>query len=336
MTNYKAKRDYLVERLIDGARVLNEFFGSLIKEPSANPKEVVKEVSTKYNLTENQKRKLGRVTSRVTKATEIVDYLKDKYGVTRQGTFRNKNGLYREIYGEKPPKEIFSAKPFSFAIGFYLPTRYFDENTLGATPDEPFVLNQFQRSFYKKEQKFNPTALSFKVNYRRLPVKQLKEPTDKILQVLFPKHDVKKYATERRKYVVKQHELKHVLDGLLGLPYARELSASLFAGGQEIETQHNLLKDVNRAQESLEVALQRYERLKQLNPSQFILDNEQKLIDGYKKLIKDIKVSVELAQKIAKKDLDHKVLSYIIATTPVKRLKHRLELVDDYLNRHLV
>lgn len=320
MPNYEKRLDYLVGKLIDGAKAIDELFERAYYNPSQNIREVARRISQEYELTKNQKRVLERLVYRLNKAIAIVESLKKEYGMTKAGDFRKKRALYKAVYRENPKKSIYFARPYSFAIGFYLQESNFRERVAGDASSQPIILKPEQRKLLNIKSKYNPTGLSFRINYKAL---NIKTPEEKSLIALF--------GPALRK-LEEKHELKHIIDTIIESDGSTaELSAELFTRNW---SRYLLLGDYHELELRLRASIERYESMKLLNTPQFLLDNEQKISNEIRKRMEQVKDSVSIIKEIINKGLDAKSLSYIVAMTDFDKLEHRLNLIRDHLGRY--
>lgn len=132
------RRDYLTGKMIDGALAMYEFFYNLDRHSDIDINSLHADISEKYELTESQKQYFSRIKEEISAAIEIVKIIKDEYGLDEKGNIRDKERLYGDIYNEDA-SEIYSAKPNTYSIGFYLPDADFEDNNLGDTQGMPFI-----------------------------------------------------------------------------------------------------------------------------------------------------------------------------------------------------
>ena len=203
----QSKRDYLVGRLIAGAKALNEFF-DVVSNPGQNPIRVARELSQKYELTQNQVRNLEGIASRTKEAQDLVNSAIKEYGLTKEGNFRHGHALYRRVFGLIPPRgEYFSATPHSFAIGFCLPKRCFPDNTtddgklvvtLGEVVGGHFIsksIPEHRLSPPRFRSTLNLMLISYTMNYEDVFFSYL-------------------YGFNKDRHTHK-HELRHIIDNII-------------------------------------------------------------------------------------------------------------------------
>lgn len=302
MANYRniGKRDYLVGKLIDGAKAVEDFFDKVQENDSLDPTYVAEGLASRYHLTENQSKTLRGIASRTRIVKEIVSNVKKNYGLTRRGMIRDKKGLYEAVYGEAPPDDSFSARPLSFSIKFYMPQEYFGEKVLGyaGNGNESLELSE----------------LCFRVNYKRS--EQLKKEGENV--------------------ITEEHEIKHIIDGIIGMnKFVNELSADLFAGEYGIELSTS--RDMARLENQNDGILAEYKKMEAEEPEHLpvYLECVQPIIDINNRNIKLLDdINIGDIEQIRRKGVDGKTTSYMVSTTELNKLKKRLEIVDDHLEKH--
>lgn len=320
MQVYSTQKDYLIKKLIDGAKAVCELFDNTYRS-SQNPLKIAEDVALKYELTGNQKRKLERLVRNLVGARIIVDAAREKFGErkpryyegSRPVEFENVGGLYRAVFNEEPPRINFSARPHSFAIGFYFPEHYFTDSACGETGSKPFFIDGV----------IDINGLSFGINHNILKPRDSDEYFFEATQGVSPKQRV-----------IENHELRHIIDKLIGAQtmYTQELVAELFSWrGNDY-----LLSDLRNHDVLIATVVAEYEKLQSQNSSQGELAKMQRLIEIRKKRRGALISASELAQQTISKGFDPRVLSYIISMTHIDKLPHRLRLVSDYLERHPV
>lgn len=325
------KKEYLVGKLIDGAKALNDLFKETFIDNSTNPNEFYKDLSSKYELTKNQKEYLKKVASRVSKAKEIVEYLKEKYGVRKDDYIKDKKGLYKLMFEKDPPKTYFSAKAHPFVIEFYLPQNLFDKGiggNAGSGNRYPldYILNHNLKQIKKGKTNYESLrALTFKVN------NGIARSKSDRLKFLY-----KALGVNIKKFHIEQHELKHIIDDLIDSQQlqTKEISAYLFTG--EIDPLI-INKDIKPLRKNLDESITRYKKLKELNSPQCILDNEKDLIKIKAWKIKQVKnFPISTVERINENGLGTDVISYIVATTNLNNLAKRIKLVDEHLEKNTI
>ena len=357
-----AKLDYLVERYIHGAIALGHFF-DVVMEGYYPPNHWANQMRKMYELTDSQRVKFDVITSRIESACKIVDYYKNKYGVTQKGMFRDKNRLYKSVFHENPPSSYFAARPFGFAIAFYLPENRFSTDVGGRVSSNRLVIDSVLDGNLANISKGNDPNLDISsivihINYRKLRnLKFCSLPNDRNAEKLF--NDL--FSQEYRE-LVPRHELRHVIDNLIEGPAVifddnpsqisihgrydsiyNELSASLF----EIESkkirkrsERELKRDAEREKKYFRRMQDKYAaRLKSLRkmqaPSSLIGIVEKSLRhlkEDYDSVFKHINnFPVQLLEELRNRNFYPSALSFLISTTPYTKLPHRLKLIHEYL-----
>ena len=313
------KRHYLVGKLINETRALSQFFDE-VKNKSVSPTYLVNELAKEYDLTVNQRRVLGKISTKLTKARTIITYLNDKYKPSEKGNAAGKSTLFKDIYQENPPKE-FGIRSFSFAFGIYLPHEYFEDNTCGDAGANCFsletVVDYNIKQIEKKEPNFkNLRALCFRINHQD-PV-FLDEYTEK----------------GQGNTSAEKHELKHIIDSFISgwevKKNTDELSADLFAG---IFDRNNILLEIETEKSRLEKLNDRYKKQQKANIPESCLNNTKNAIDKTNRKIRSLeKFPINLMYETSKLGLSFKEISYLVATTHIEQLEYRLKLIKEHLS----
>lgn len=347
------KRDYLVGKLVDGATALNEFFEQVQEDSSLNPADVARDLASKHDLTDQQQKKMGIIASRVTKAKEVVDYLKEKFGVDEDGYIADQNGFQQYMRNEfQPgsdcvPNHDFNAYLQIFTIMFDF---IHDEpvgGPLGSTPtghlDDSLDEDTLRRA--ENEKKYiarTARLLSYKIYSERIANPYKSDERSEKAYLLGILHWIDTND------IVNKHEIKHIIDKLIGSSIAaRELSANLASydrGEDDMEAiiKMSLHQDIGNATARVQIDRSMLSEMEEELSDRDRSDPESIIASSYRmqkrflaaqewylQIVQDL--SPDLIFGILQNGLPSKVLSYIVGTTDAPKLQHRLELVNNYL-----
>lgn len=325
MSKYTKRRDYLVGKLINGAYAVNSLFDAIILDENLNPITEGSTIKNRYNLTNSQAEKLDNIIDDILEAKKRVDYYKRKYGVTGQRSIKDKKGLFKEVFEEYPPKSKFTAETFSFAIGFFLPQDYFEESRIGEAAINYKSFKNYNQIFSKQLKDVKTPAkygLFFTLNYQLADPRSLESRGYQILTGLSLAHSTV------------LHELKHLIDEIIMASdmYFKEISADLFINYPDLSDSR--LRDAESFKRSLDSSyLTLQELIEKRAPKSIIDDAQMQIKEKERKLQLIENFPIDIFNKLKREGLDYKVMSYIVAMTSFDKLQHRLELIDDYLER---
>jgi len=262
MSNHAAKRDYLVGKMVDGAKAVDELFERVEKRPSIDLNKTGDILARKYGLTENQQEYLQKIVPELSAAVKIVRYVRNEYGVNKYGEIKDKERLYKDVFDEELPKTDFYVKVFPFSVGFYLPDSYLPDKG-GDTADAEFFPTQIAPKLVKGEKKYmKHTGMMFRVNEDSTKPRTRDEHVLSILDL-------------GKKYKIERHEQKHIIDRLMPanrLFLTHELSAYLYSHGLSLG---NIKRDVKTSGKRIVRVYEHYKEIKRLKAPKLILDNQK-------------------------------------------------------------
>jgi len=321
-TKYTNTRtDQTTSRLINGAKALHELFyrGGVKDEPA---RDVRKDIRAKYDLSTNQLRELSFVSSALYAAQRVVSYLGEKYS----DDFK---GLYREAAKEEVA-ECNSANASGFSMLFYLPESHFRKvgtklQLGGATSCNPMylrinltdALDQIKNREYITADlsglviRINKPAIA---NGNTVLIGDFDSVEDRSLLSAFHDLLVTDHGTCR-------HELKHVIDNFIRASYffPAELSAYMYDKATptrkhfDITIQENILPEIEDAKSRYGSKANKH------------IESGDRAIDQLNAF------PIELLEDIVGLGIELDVLSFVVSTTPIEKLRHRFELIRDYL-----
>lgn len=291
-----------VRHWINYAKGANYFF---TKAKHGNVSELYEKVCYHYNIHPAFQVELDKAREGVEKSFEIQEMLKEKFGFTQKKYFKNKKGLMDLIYKEQP-KDYYSAKTHSFALLLNLPTKCFKEKSQGFVNTIPFStldLIYITHDSMLKEEDYIPTLDSLCIKYNAFN-------QDTIYRNKF--FDFIPGGKE----VVPNHELKHIIDGLLdklNLGECCEFSAALYSEGPNRNHLYRDLKELKK--NHAEIEEEGYGELDYLNMEIENLEN----------------FPFDLLGKIRKQGVSYRDFSFIISLHNAFSLQDMIEGMHDYL-----
>ena len=245
------KKEYLLRKMVDGAEALYDFFETMKDDKRANPYRVAEEITSRYQLTQNQQKYLGEVVERVHKGRRAISFLEDKFGLNEDGTFKDTEGLYQSFFNKPAPARIV-AKSHNIAIGFEYGI-WKDKKNLGLHPrgnghdsSGNWVLHQSTRETLYALRNWSSgycLTLTFNVapdnRFREVAKNLKKQKTSEK-----PQLGIRPTSASELKDSTTAHELRHVIDQYLGNGYFFvETPAHLYDGTRPL---HGFARDINR------------------------------------------------------------------------------------------
>ena len=317
-----SKRHQLIEKLVNGATVLSTFFDAIQYHNIDNPVEFAENLAQEYGLSENQRKLLRKTAERATKARKIVSEINDKYKPGEKGNLEGRARFYKEVFGENPPSESYGVRSFNFVFGVYLPRSYFkaDEEGHGGNSsvsiDDTLDYNIKAVTTCQKTKDLD--VLCFKVNH---------QDTSFAME----------YSGKPGETSVERHELKHIIDKLISgrLQNTDELSADLFSG---LLTRQSLrMQSATQLEPQIKMLKERYKRYKERKIPQGILKDLEKSIQEKEEISREMKNQKipSLIADLQTEGMEPRVLSYIATTTPIRKLRRRLESVKVYFKKKM-
>ena len=355
----EAKREYLLGKMLEGARALYDFFETLRNEKDTNPKELASRINTKYNLTKNQAAYLDNVAERTTKAKTIVQYLEKRFGVKKDGTFKDPKGLYSLLFREKPIQRI-EARTYNLGIGFtygswnYKGFRGFKHNCEGI--DYHPLYDDIQSTISRLETGIGSGCkhLTFRMpvdsklkkfaeEENRHSDRNLSEE-ERTLRLIFGRVS----TPEKIKQELVNHELRHVIDSIIGndLEFFTETPAHLYAESTEDRVFWGLKRDFDNAGSTLKNRIKnirkRTEKLKESNAPDVIISTNEKRLMAAQRELEDIEQKrteqYELYKQFVRgalpegclfsgrmSDVSDGAMSYLFSTMPRNKVFKRIK-----------
>jgi len=266
------KKGYLLGKIVDGARALYDFFETMKDNKRANPYRVAEEITSRYQLTQNQQKYLGEVVERAHKGRRAIRFLEEKFGLNEDGTFKDTEGLYQSFFHKPAPARIV-AKSHNIAIGFEYGI-WKDKKNLGLHPrgnghdsSGNWALHQSTRTTLYALRNWSSSyclTLTFNVasdnRFREVIKNSKKRKTSEKPQLGIPLTN----ASELKDTII-AHELRHVIDRYLDNGhFFVETPAHLYDGAHPLR---GFARDFNRnhdeikeSQEGLEKYITEKER----------------------------------------------------------------------------
>jgi len=245
MTNHKKKEENSIRKLVTKAEVLSKFVDDI---QGNNLYDLESRISW---VPEDQQKELISIALRFSKARKVIDYIKKEYGVTKDGKIKRKGELYDafDIYGTLGDVSLknLSIDLLPFALSFNIPKK------------------NLCRSYSK--DKPLPDGFVFNTQKKVLDV-DLKNKQDylsaaKSLSMFLN-------LSESKSSILKQHELKHVIDNITTLRKNPEFSASLFSYKPNVEDPFtrnpilDLYRDMTKISKGIDKMKQTIKRAKEL------------------------------------------------------------------------
>jgi len=354
-STHLARRDYLVGKYVDGAMAMRDFFDRAFEDESLDSHDIAREVASKYDVTPNQRKYLDAVVERVGQAKEIVGLFKKRYGVNQRGMFRDKEEVYRLVFDEEPPKGYFSAEPQSFVVKFKLPPGRFRE-AFGYQGSSKVNLNPAIREFRKKLREgginLDLPEIVYRINYKSIR----KEMS--VMRRLFGGSLYKQWVKDEQ--MVEDHEKKHCIDALTSnlnhvrpleivqprrlaeQVYPIELSARLFVGRKHPtveELRMEIGRDAVRFETNFDKLIARANGNMGRMNSPFLKEHEKRRAEKLTKKKGETvrqanEIPLDVFGRLYQNGVDARAASYMVSTTPLPKLKRRLEMVDAHSQTH--
>ncbi|MBI2579089.1 MAG: hypothetical protein HYW26_05235 [Candidatus Aenigmarchaeota archaeon] len=354
-SQFVERKDYLVGKLLDGNRVLYEFFEVVISRKSTDPFQVAENLIRHYNLTPNQQKYLRRIADRTQRAKRVISYLEKRFGINREGYFDNPEEVYRFMHsGKEPPKPVLNAKPYSIAVGFEH-VEWVYQNILGyagrgsvdidSLDSDENLRRTFKRAIKGDDRSFEMLSFSYRTPEQRHRILEQEFldylGTDESADVKALKHGVRRTVL---------HEIRHVINRIISPEnyYSEEISARLYErGGDLLSVYTGFDQEIEKAKKMAEKLINEHEmRLKRLieqGAPPIIVERSNKrlpeLRERGKKDVEDITSWEDLTRQILGSlrwnSTYRRELSYFFTTTPQEKTRHRLELIRDYLPRRI-
>jgi hypothetical protein len=217
------RKQYLLDKMFDGARALYEFFETIKEDTNAEIPELKQQLKTKYELTSNQQKYLDEIAGRASKARAVIQYFENKYGLNPDKTFKKPQELHDFLFKKKPySKKVRQAKSYNIGIGFTCSVWRDDEIAGSKSPmttiDCPNLLFIDSRETISRlERGLNTMSeiLTFHIpcdsRIAKIAGVESKPKTiqEKLLYYIF------KVNPDKFKQQIIEHELRHVIDEII-------------------------------------------------------------------------------------------------------------------------
>lgn len=355
MGNSDSKIDFIVGKMIDGARALNTFFNTLSTTREAQPREVARELTSAHGLTLNQQRYLNHIVERTERAKGIVQYLEGRFGVDSQGRFQDAKGLQSFLDKTRKGFPNPEAQSHNIAIGLSGDKWSYPKN--GGFVKVPqmsingnTVYDQLSLPLdetLKRAEAGKPIQIGMMVFYqpnvklieKRLKQKKWVHPSQQDKEALalgnlfgwnYPQLAKEIYES------TKTHELRHVFDAISEFGPRRylETQAYLSVSSPNHRYFRGLERDYLAEKEFLEKGKKIFEGqiadtgnpevIREINRG-FLSKREEEL----RNLRPEAVAVAEILRGIDKKE--YHTISYIFSTNHPANVPHYLELARDYL-----
>ena len=254
------KKEYLLRKMFDGAGALYDFFETMKSDRGSSPAGVAEELKRTYGLTSNQQKYLDKVVDRTSKAKVVVNYLERKFGLNEDGTFEDARGLHKFLFNDD--KKRVEARSYNIGIGFT--KGYWGvKNCLGYKEnifsEEPCLSSPKGKTISRLERGISgdcgsltfhlPSKTRMKRNASDANNRRTKN--EKLLHAIFG-NGLSADPEKLRDQVV-DHEMKHVIDAIIGDSYHQgffvETSAHMYEGTR---LEFGLRRDLKTEWDSLE------------------------------------------------------------------------------------
>jgi len=228
MERSKDRREYLMEKSLDGARALYDFFEGLRNDPNCSSEEFVSRLTDQYELTPNQQILFGNIALRASRARGIVKYFEDRFGLDEDNYFQDPHGVYECLTRKNSPKNI-SAVSGNIAIGF-IRGRWGRQNYVGiangvTTAWDDLLIHPLKETISRLDN--GKTTACGDVTYslpnmayfERLAKKRLDAESDekRLVRSMFGRGSTR--LAEEMSVEVENHEFRHVIDRIIGVAH---------------------------------------------------------------------------------------------------------------------
>jgi len=331
------KKQELVGKLVDGATALNEFFDTILVEGYSNPMKLARKLGDQYDLNSNQRRRFNHIARKMRKVRKITKYLQKKYGANRIGAVQgkaNRERLYRELNREEYEGEDFSANIGDFSIMFDLPDNHFDTENHQLAKAGSYCLyderlDEAVRCINQgRDLPEEMMGLVYKVSQGLDEQARSRSPEENLL-LLFTEGEIDPS-------MARVHEMKHVIDNITAEDngYVKELSAHLYS---ECIPKKSFFERAARLDalprlERAEKRKKRFEEAETMPGKRVFVKYEQARVDQATKIYEDVRDKCyDIVKDIYDLGLGTRELSFVVSGTDPYKLRHRLELIRDYL-----
>lgn len=345
--NWKIKENELVKKFINGAVALNDLFIGVLK--GKNPYKKLSYILQNYDLTENQRKYIVDISEKLSIAKEIINHVKGDFKVNSKGYIIEKTRLYEHIFNKPPSNMKFSIKVLPIALA--VNRQYvIDTKDLGNLVGSVISLHLPSRDEISRGEYYKHLDdLCYEVHYPQ--IKSYCTAQEKLSGESIRKNVIRALGCSTLKEYVNKHELKHMLDRFIydrKRAFPIEVSATLWAAdaslmftGSNIKShmEHARYTDWFHSMKLVDYCSQELEKL--LSQAQDEKTVKEKRVIEMIKHREQIKEECiydfpfEAFEVLRQEGLSKEALSYIVATTHISKLNHRLILIDKLIQRNI-
>jgi hypothetical protein len=349
------KKEFLLKKMYNGAEALYDFFETIKNSRDVNPAEVAEQLKKQYKLTPNQRKYLDGVADRTSKARAVVQYLEHRFGLDKDQTFQDPQGLHELLF--KDHKKRVKAVSYNFAIGFTNSYWKEDKDTFGYAnnliQEHSCFISPAKKTISRLERKLATDCgnLAFhlpsdtRIAKIAAEIDKTRTKNDKIYQTIFGTGH-----SERPKELKQQtitHELRHIIDMIINKRsnFFVETPAHLDTGvNMEIGLERDFNRKVKAIERKIEIRegmLEEFESMKAV--PQTILDNAKRLLkegqEEYNNFLEKSKKEAPRQLEIFRRfkgtrftkgifsgwEEERRVKSYLFTTIPPEKLFKRIQ-----------
>lgn len=344
------RENYVARQVLAEARANEDLFEKASKGDTFD-EGYASELAQKYELTKNQSARLNRTAERTQRAREIISYLEQKFGANELGEFQDAAGLYRAMIGRKAPKSA-KARRNGLAIEFEINNwRY--KIALGKAGRSAVDYDQLEAALEQTKERIETgKTVNIGVLAIRIPTVEKiarmnkkggwKTEEQKLMEAIFGRIGNKRVQLDYAKNdqdKIKQHEIKHVHDNIIGsdMDFHKETSAYLFEELPIRETLENACWRLTEGLKERRASVnENINKLKALNAPEELLKRCNELAGSFEKKIEETNKHFDnLNQRCAnlktariKKKLSGKTLSYVFSISSETRIMRRIDCLD--------
>jgi len=204
--DHKIRFDQSLADLISYASALDEYFDTLIYDREQHPLHFAFAIAKKYDLSKDQLENFKRIALRTFRAQEITHYFEERFGVNKDFSIQDPQGLHALVFrGKYVPKEM-DARSYNISIGF-TKHNWQRKDALGYTEDTYYdvLFNDLQKTIKKLEAGQHNTCrrLIFFSKAYLAHGEDLKE-------------SMASFDSDIEDAIIVYHELRHVFDHIMG------------------------------------------------------------------------------------------------------------------------
>jgi hypothetical protein len=142
----------LAKKLLDSLYALHTFFDTLIKDDTASPILLARELVENYELTETQTEDMKHIALRAHRARSVVAYLEQYFKLNGEGLFQRPRGVAMLSYDGRNTTAEISARSYNIAVGFEK-VRWRHKGKEGFQENPPPSIDFMNISFDKTEER---------------------------------------------------------------------------------------------------------------------------------------------------------------------------------------